>query len=77
VQAYGFRAIQRVIVAYDRLMHKLERTLKACIKLVNEIDYKKFEAIEKIDTDNKEFIVWFNDPRVSQREKPPAIEIPV
>jgi hypothetical protein len=73
VQAYGYRAIQRVISAYDTLMVKLERTLRACIKIVNEIDYKKFEEIEKLEVDSKNFLVWFNDPVNNQREKPPEI----
>lgn len=75
VQAYGYRAIQRVINAYDTLMKKLERTLRSCITIVNEIDYKKFEEIEKLEANSKAFMVWFNDPVYNSREKPPAIEI--
>lgn len=72
VQAYGYKAIQKAVTNYDRIIKKMNRLLFVVIKLVNKIDMREFIVLKKYGNENKHFSYWFNDI-TKERYKPPLI----
>ena len=72
VQAYGFKAIQKAVNSYDRIMSKMNKLLFVVIRLVNKIDMREFIILKQFSEDGKEFSYWFNDI-TKERYKPPLL----
>jgi hypothetical protein len=72
VQAYGYKAIQKAVNSYDRIMKKMSRLLLVVIRLVNKIDMREFVVLKKFGEESREFSFWFNDIN-KERVKPPLL----
>jgi len=72
VQAYGYKAIQKAVNSYDKVMKKMEKMLVIVIKLVNKIDLSEFVILKQTSDDCKDFNFWFNDLN-KERVKPPLL----
>ena len=72
VQAYGYKAIQKAVNSYDRIMKKMSKLLFIVIRLVNKIDMREFVVLKQFGEEEKEFSFWFNDI-VKERYKPPLL----
>jgi len=72
VQAYGYKAIQKAVNSYDKIMKKMSKLLFIVIKLVNKIDMSEFIVLKEFGDENKEFSFWFND-LTKERYKPPLL----
>ena len=74
VQAYGYRAIEKAVNSYDKLMDKLTYCLKLSVKMVNSINIKQFEISMEFVDKIAVFTNWFND-KTPARVKPPDLII--
>jgi hypothetical protein len=72
VQAYGYKAIQKAVNSYDRIMKKMEKLLFIVIRLVNKIDMREFVVLKQFGEESREFSFWFNDIN-KERVKPPLL----
>jgi predicted acetyltransferase len=74
VQAYGYKAIQKAVNSYDKIMKKLSKLLFIVIKLVNKIDMREFVILKQFGEESREFCFWFNDIN-KEYSKPPLISV--
>lgn len=72
VQAYGYKAIQKAVNSYDKIMKKMSKLLFIVIRLVNKIDMREFVVLKQFGDDSREFSFWFNDIN-KERVKPPLL----
>ncbi len=72
VQAYGYKAIQKAVNSYDKIMKKMENLLLIVIRLINKIDMSDFVLLTQLGEESKAFSFWFNDI-VKERYKPPLL----
>jgi len=72
VQAYGYKAIQKAVNSYDRIMKKMSKLLFIVIRLVNKIDMREFVVLKQFGEEGREFSFWFNDIS-KERFKPPLL----
>jgi hypothetical protein len=72
VQAYGYKAIQKAVNSYDRIMKKMSKLLLIVIRLVNKIDMREFVVLKTFGDESREFSFWFNDIN-KERVKPPLL----
>lgn len=72
VQAYGYKAIQKAVNSYDRIMKKMSKLLFIVIRLVNKIDMREFIVLKQFGEESREFSFWFNDIN-KDRVKPPLL----
>ena len=72
MQAYGYKAIQKAVNSYDKIMKKMEKLLLIVIRLVNKIDMSEFVLLTQLGEESREFSYWFNDIN-KDRVKPPLL----
>ena len=72
VQAYGYKAIQKAVNSYDKIMKKMSKLLFIVIRLVNKIDMREFVVLKQFGEESREFNFWFNDIN-KERVKPPLL----
>lgn len=74
VQAYGYKAIQKAVNSYDKIMKKMSKLLFIVIRLVNKIDMREFVILKQFGEESRDFSFWFNDI-VKERYKPPLLMV--
>jgi len=74
VQAYGYKAIQKAVTSYDKIIKKMSKLLLIVIRLVNKINLREFVVLKEFNAENKAFSIWFNDI-TRERYKPPLLMV--